>query len=287
MRFGFVLKRGKEEARHVARDLIELLGSLGCASVMPREDVAGDATEFPGATLVPGQELGPAIDALVVLGGDGTFLHGAGLVADHGVPLLGINLGSLGFMTHWTLPEARDVVRAAASGQLDVEERMRLRVSVVENGTTVVERNALNEAVLTQRSMARLLDLEAESDGQPIASFKADGVIVASPTGSTAYSLAAGGPILTPQVDAMVLTPICPHTLTYRPVVLRADRRLIVKNVSPSMVSLTLDGQWGRELPPGAHVEVSKAERPARLYRPNHPFFTVLRQKLRWGERQG
>ena len=283
MRFGLLLKREKPEAKQLAEQLIaNLTGVCDFVSVL-----APDEPSLPGTTAVPEAELGKSIDSLLVLGGDGTFLVGASLVSDQGVPLLGINLGSLGFMTHWTLDEAASVVNAAAQGQLEIEERMRLQVTLLEGTEVVAQRSALNEAVLTQRSVARLLDLDAESDGAPIATFKADGLIIASPTGSTAYSLAAGGPILTPQLEAMVLTPICPHTLTYRPVVMRADRSLTVRNVSPYHVTLTVDGQWAREMPPGAHVEVSKAAQPLRLYRPNNPFFAILRQKLRWGERQG
>lgn len=283
MRFGLLLKRGKPEATQLAQQLTSALAGV-CDFVSVLQP---DESPLAGTHAVPEAELGKSIDGLLVLGGDGTFLVGASLVSDQGVPLLGINLGSLGFMTHWTLSEAVEVVNAAAHGQLEIEERMRLQVSLVEGGQVVAERSALNEAVLTQRSVARLLDLDAESDGAPIATFKADGLIIASPTGSTAYSLAAGGPILTPQLEAMVLTPICPHTLTYRPVVMRADRRLTVRNVSPYHVTLTVDGQWAKEMPPGAHVEISKAAQPLRLYRPSSPFFAILRQKLRWGERQG
>ena len=286
MRFGFVLKRGKPEAGQLAIDLIARLRSWGCEAALTEEDQASSGISVPGALIVPASELGVSVDAVVVLGGDGTFLHAAGLVADHGVPLLGINLGTLGFMTHWSAAEAVEVLNAAAMQTLGIDERMRLAVTVSENGVATFQRNAINEAAITHRAMARLLELDAESDGAHIASYKADGVIVASPTGSTAYSLAAGGPILTPQLEAMVLTPICPHTLTYRPVVLRADRGLIVRNVSSHHVSLTVDGQWNRELAPGAHIEVSKAAKPLRLYRPSSAFFAVLRQKLRWGERQ-
>lgn len=286
MRFGFVLKRGKPEACQLASVLIGQLRGWNCTAAVVREDENSGSLAGPDVQVLPSPDLGKSVDAVVVLGGDGTFLHAAGLVSDHGVPLLGINLGSLGFMTHWSSSEAAEVLKAVVQGTLGVEERMRLAVTVSEGGKATFQRNATNEAAITHRAMARLLELDAEADGHPIASYKADGVIVASPTGSTAYSLAAGGPILTPQVDAMVLTPICPHTLTYRPVVLRADRRLTVRNVSPHHVSLTVDGQWNRELAPGAQIEVSKAAQPLRLYRPSSPFFATLRQKLRWGERQ-
>ncbi len=233
-------------------------------------------------------QLGSSIDALAVLGGDGTFLYGAGLVADHGVPLFGVNLGSLGFMTQFGRSEAVAAIQAASQGRLPIEERMRLSVTIrAASGAAGETRHAVNDAVIAQRSIARLLDLEARLDGTPIATYKADGVIVSTPTGSTAYTLAAGGPILTPDLEAIVLTPICPHTLTNRPLVVRADSRLSVTNVSESSVTLTIDGQWGRTLEIHESIEVRKTSRPLRLYRPSTSFFGVLRQKLSWGERLG
>ena len=152
MRFGFLLKRGKPEALQVGADLAEALLRQASTVVVTTEDAA----MHPRARAVPPAELGASIDVLVVLGGDGTFLNGAGLVADHGVPLLGINLGSLGFMTHYTLAEAGDAVEAARSGALPIEERMRLRVTVRSGGREVETRTALNDAVISQRAIARL-----------------------------------------------------------------------------------------------------------------------------------
>ena len=140
--------------------------------------------------------------------------------------------------------------------------------------------------MLTQRSIARLLDLEARLDGAEIATYKADGLIVSTPTGSTAYTLAAGGPILTPDVQAMVLTPICPHTLTHRPLVFPPDARLEIRNASDGPVTLTIDGQWGHELASGASIEVRRAAQPLRVFRSPRGFFGILREKLSWGERQ-
>ena len=325
MRFGFLLKRGKPEAAEIGAELAALLVHRGATVVVTEED----ASTFPGAKAVPPERLGSEIDVLVVLGGDGTFLHGASLVADHGVPLLGINLGSLGFMTHYALDEARAAVEAASAGKLPIDERMRLRVGIRRGvggsgsvggggsgsvgvggsgsvggvgvggvgvgggfsgggvGKETETRTALNEAVITQRSIARLLDLEAELDGSSIARYKADGLIVSTPTGSTAYNLAAGGPILTPDLEAIVITPICPHTLTNRPVVMRGGARIVVTNVSGSPVTLTVDGQWSRELGPSDSIELQKAERPLRTFRPPSAFFAILRKKLSWGERPG
>ena len=283
MRVGFLLKRGTPEAAEVGASLAEDLIQRGSPVVVTEED----ARLHPRAAQVVASEFGSAIDLLVVLGGDGTFLRAASLVGDHGVPLLGINLGSLGFMTHYVLAEARAAVEAASNGRLAVEERMRLRVSLRVAGKEVESRSALNEAVITQRSVARLLDLSAELDGSAIATYKADGLILSTPTGSTAYSLAAGGPILTPDLEAIVLTPICPHTLTNRPVVIRADATVSVTNLSPSPAGLAVDGEWSGELGPGDGIEVRKARRSLRTFRPPSTFFAILRQKLSWGERQG
>lgn len=282
MRFGFLLKPAKPEAARAAAELGEVLRARGCSLVLP----ADEPVDVPSARRVPREALGGAIDALVILGGDGTYLRGASMVADHGVPLLGINLGSLGFMTHYALGEARAALEAACEGRLPIDERMRLEVTVVSGGETVERRGALNEAVL-QRAGARLGELRAELDGAEITTYKADGLILSTPTGSTAYSLAAGGPILTPDLEAILLTPICPHTLTNRPVVMRADAHLRVTNVSPQPVTLTVDGGWSRELGAFDAVEVRKTARPLRSFRGGSPFFAVLRGKLSWGERQG
>lgn len=285
MRFGFLLKRGKPEAREIAAELGHILRKHGCRLVALEEDVSALPV---GAEAVSAERLGASIDALAVLGGDGTFLYGAGLVADHGVPLFGVNLGSLGFMTHFGRSEAVAAIVEACCGRLPIEERMRLAVTIRSASGAVGEmRNAVNDAVIAQRWIARLLDLDARLDGTPIATYKADGVILSTPTGSTAYTLAAGGPILTPDLEAIVLTPICPHTLTNRPLVVRADSRLSVTNSSGSDVTLTIDGQWGRKLEMGDSIEVRKTDRPLRMYRPSTSFFAVLREKLSWGERLG
>jgi NAD+ kinase len=283
MRFGLLLKPDRPEASRLAAQLVELLRRRGAQVVVAAEDLAA---AVPGATPIPCERMGEAIDVLVVLGGDGTFLRAASLVGDHGVPLLGINLGTLGFLTHYPVTEVNVAVEAALEGRLPIEERMRLLVTVRSGGVAVVSRTALNEAVV-QRTGARLLELTAEVDGDVITTYKADGLIVSTPTGSTAYNLAALGPILTPNLEAMVLTPICPHTLTNRPVVVRADARVTATNVSSQPVTVTVDGLWTRDLPSGDAIEVRKAPHPLRTFRAAAGFFSVLRHKLSWGERQG
>jgi NAD+ kinase len=283
MRFGFLLKRGKPEARDIAAELADVVRAEGSTVVT----LAEDGATLDGARAVSREELGGAIDALVVLGGDGTFLLGAGLVGDHGVPLFGVNLGSLGFITPYARSDASAALAAACRGRLAIEERMRLTVTIGTPRGPGESRSAVNDAVITQRALARLLDLEARLDDGAIARYKADGLIVSTPTGSTAYTLAAGGPILTPDLEAMALTPICPHTLTYRSLVLRPDAHLVIKNVSEGAVTLTIDGQWGHDLENGDWIEVCRAGRPLRVFRSPTPFFAILRQKLSWGERQG
>jgi NAD+ kinase len=281
MRFGFLLKRGKPEARELAAELVNVLARHGCSAVATAEDVSA----VPGAREVAPEELGQSIDALIVLGGDGTFLFGAGLVADHGVPLFGVNLGSLGFITRFTRGQAVAALEGACAGRLPIDERMRLGVTVRSRAGAVLEaRNAVNDAVISQPAMARLLDFETSLDGEMVTTYKADGVILSTPTGSTAYNLAAGGPILTPNLEAIVLTPICPHMLTNRPLVVHGASAVVVRNVSPSPAQLTIDGQWGRPLSPGESIEVRKAERTLRLYG-GSSFFAVLHDKLSWGER--
>jgi NAD+ kinase len=283
MRFGFLLKRGKREAIEFGTTLAECLIQRGCTVTVLEEN----AGLHPQARVVNTNQLGSAIDVLIVLGGDGTFLSGAALVADHGVPLMGVNLGGLGFLTHYALDEARAAVLAACDGGLAIDERMRLGVVVRVAGQPDETRVALNEAAITQPSIARLLDLSADLDGVAVSRYRADGLIVSTPTGSTAYNLAAGGPILTPDLEAIVMTPICPHTLTNRPVVVRPDSRIVVTNRGASAVTLTIDGQWSRELGPNDAIEVFRAARPLRTFRPKSPFFAILRQKLAWGERAG
>ena len=284
MRFGFLIKRGKPEARDLAAELIQSLVARGNAALVCDAEARG----IPGAEMVPEAILGASIDALVVLGGDGTFLYGAGLVAGRAIPLFGVNLGSLGFITHFQRGEALAALQAVCDGQVAIDERMRLAVTVTSaEGKRVLERrSAVNDAVISQPAMARLLDLEARLENEIITTYKADGLILATPTGSTAYNLAAAGPILPPALEAIVLTPICPHTMTNRPLVVRADRRLVIRNVSSSAAQQTVDGQWGCAVAPGESVEVRKEAVPLRLYRGTGSFFSILREKLSWGERR-
>jgi NAD+ kinase len=226
------------------------------------------------------------VDLVVVLGGDGTLLSMARAVGDLGVPLLGVNLGGLGFLTAPTLEEMVPALEALLAGRMAADERMMLTTRVVRNGQRLCEYAALNDVVITKAAMSRIIDLAVSVEGQHATEYRADGLIISTPTGSTAYSLSAGGPILFPTMDAIVLTPICSHTLTNRPIVLPGMHRVEVTLLADQEVMVTVDGQVGVNLKQGDTVEVVKAAARIRLVRfPQKDFFSVLRTKLKWGAR--
>jgi NAD+ kinase len=283
MRFGFIVRDGSPEAPGLAIRLAELLRTRGSEAIFVEDYGQGTPAGHRG---MPGAAIGTSVDVMVALGGDGTFLYGARLVADYDVPLLGLNLGSLGFLTPYALGEAETALVQVVEGRLAVEERMRLVVTLRRKDREPESQSALNEAVINQREVARLIDLLATTNGDTITSYKADGLILCTPTGSTAYNLSAAGPILSPDLEAIVLTPICPHTLSNRPLVVRADKGVKVTNTSRYHGVLTVDGHWSREVGPGDVVEVRKSPRNLRLFRAGQSFFKILRQKLSWGERK-
>ena len=283
MRFGFIVRDGNPEAPAVATALADLLRLRGLDAIFVEDYGPGVPAGYHG---MPGERIGASVDVMVALGGDGTFLFGAKLIADHDVPLLGINLGSLGFLTPYALRDAQTALIEAAEGRLLVEERMRLLVTLRSGEKVPESQSALNDAVINQREVTRLIDLLAATNGDEITSYKVDGLILCTPTGSTAYNLSAAGPILTPDLEAIVLTPICPHTLSNRPLVVSAETGVTVTNTSRYHGVLTVDGHWSREFAPGDVVEVRKSERNLRVFRPGHSFFKILRQKLSWGERK-
>lgn len=284
MRVGLLLKLHKPEALELARELLALLDERG----VDRCVVGAPAGSLPDAVVGGDAEL-RRCGLVVVLGGDGTLLHAAEIVADEGVPILGVNLGNLGFLTSFSKGEARAGLAEALDGKLGLERRMRLRVRLRREDGVETVRYACNDAVISQGGVARLLEFEAHLDGQEISTYRADGLIIGTPTGSTAYNLAAGGPIMSPEVQGMVLTPICPHTLTNRPLVVPADARLTIRlGEAARNVILTVDGQGVAELAYGDVVEVHAAERPLLLCRPTGTsYFDILRAKLHWGERAG
>jgi NAD+ kinase len=231
-----------------------------------------------------------AADIVVVLGGDGTLLSMADCIATAGgnVPILGVNFGSLGFLTEVTLPELYPALETALSGHARIEERLMLRSKTERQGHTYATHIALNDVVITKAARSRMIDLSISVGGEFVTRVKADGLIVASPTGSTAYNLAAGGPIVQPQVDALVITPIAPHTLTNRPIVITASSTVRVQPLMEPRdeVFVTFDGQAGFQVQQGDEITVCRAEHALRLIRPStRSYFEILRQKLKWGER--
>jgi NAD+ kinase len=284
-RVALVLKRGAGEALATATELRQELVSRGV-------EVYGEANEWAeqcGAVPRPASEFASGLDLVLVLGGDGTFIQAARLVGSSGVPLLGVNLGSLGFLTQFSTREVRALLDWALAGDYKVEERLRLDVSLRRGGKVIFTDTVLNDVVINQGSLASLVDLEARLDGLPVTSYKADGLIMATPTGSTAYALAAGGPIVSPGLDAVVMAPICSHTLTVRPVVVPATSVIeLTLRSERGQVYLTLDGKTGQPLSKGDEVRVSLA--PSRLRTVQSPltdYFSLLRSKLHWGAREG
>ncbi len=282
MRVGFILKPDKTQAGVLLEDLIPWVLKEGHVPVVTTEDQVSPA----GAQIVPEENFGSECDLVVCLGGDGTILRAARLVADLGRPVLGINLGQLGFLAGFSPAEAHEGLAGAIAGKLKCSPRMRLAVTYKRAGAEPVTRHALNDAVIHQGAMARLIDVEAYCDGQLIAAYRADGLIIATPTGSTAYNMAAGGPIVVPGQAAMAITPICAHALTNRPLVIGARSTLRLQLAADARgVILTVDGQWATSFLPGDVVEMTESQQPLLLFASQQSFFDVMRDKLHWGVR--
>lgn len=283
-RLGIVARTDREESRALVPRLLAWCAERGVEPLADR-DTAGLLPEGAiGALRKP--ELPGHVDLIVVLGGDGTLLAMARLVGDLGVPILGVNLGGLGFLTALTVDEVVPALEAHLRGELVLEERMMLAAAVTRQGERLAEYVALNDVVIMKSAMSRIIRLEVAVDQRFATGYRADGLIISTPTGSTAYGLSAGGPIVFPTMDAVVLTPICSHTLTNRPIVLPADQLIEVTLVADEDVMLTLDGQVGFALMRDDTVEIRRAAARIRLlHLPERTFFSVLRTKLKWGER--
>ena len=288
-RVGLVAKHKLDAAAGV---LAELAGWLEARGVSPvfETDTAALAGLPPGRPTSAAEDLPRASDLIVVLGGDGTLIGTAGRIAQAGVsvPILGVNFGSLGFLTEITLPELYDSLESVLEGEAEIDERMMLQARTMRDGTVVADRAVVNDAVITKGALSRIIDLSVSVGDELVMQVRADGLIVATPTGSSAYNLAAGGPIVHPSVDAVLLTPIAPHMLTNRPVVLPASSRLCVAPLmnGKEEVFVTFDGQSGHALETGDTIEITRSSRTVRLVRASQrTYFDVLRQKLKWGAR--
>jgi len=278
-----ISKPERPELREVLPALEKWLQNRNYAVVVDRESAA----YFSASDVAPRSELAErSPDLALVLGGDGTLLSAARAVARAGTLILGVNLGTLGFMTELPLADLYPALEAIGKECYVVDSRSMLSCSLVRGGETVATHVALNELVVSKSAIARLNHFELFVDAEFVSSYKADGLIIATPTGSTAYSLGAGGPILKPDVDAFVITPVSPHGLTHRPVVVRDTVEIEIRvKTGDEEAYLSLDGQVGMPMRDGDVVRSVKAEHPARLLRFQKTFFEVLATKLKWGER--
>lgn len=309
MRIGALGNREYGALERISDRLVSAGNRLGIELHLARELRDGRGADVP-----PLEESWSEIDALLTLGGDGTLLRGARMAGPLGIPLLGCNMGRLGFLTAAPIEELEEAMGRLADGDHEIEERTALDVSVdspdashagspaggdggsgAESGREEEEANAgedptsfyaLNDAVVHKSGFARLITLRVWVDGQELGQYSADGIVLATATGSTAYSLSAGGPVLVPELDALVATPICPHTLAVRSLVVPGHSRVTVQAVAGTEETVvTLDGQRGSRLQPEDRVHIRASDHPLRLVRfPEHTFFSVLRRKLRWGD---
>lgn len=285
-KFGFVLKHRVGEANKFAAKTAEWLEKAGC-EIIAADDAADFCKRFPKFKCVPKAKLPEHCDMIVVFGGDGTFLSIARHMVERSVPVLGINLGRLGFLTEVSVDQAFDVLGKVLKGKYEIQERSLLEVSVVRGKKSTFICPVLNDAVITNSDIARVIDLAITVDGVEMAEVRADGLIISTPTGSTAYSLAAGGPIVHPAVSATTIAAICPHSLTIRPIVVPDSATIevsVLKKDGPTL--LTLDGQTGYDLKPGDVVRVKRyAKHPLRVVRSEKDYFELLRTKLKLGAR--
>ncbi|WP_026362234.1 NAD(+)/NADH kinase [Geopsychrobacter electrodiphilus] len=226
-------------------------------------------------------------DLIIVLGGDGTLISVARQVTPLQIPILGVNLGSLGFLTEITQHELPAMLEMVLTGQYEITDRMMLDVEILRQGKVVEALTLLNDAVINKGTLARIIDMQTRVDGNYLTTFKADGLIVSTPTGSTGYNLAAGGPIIYPGINSLVITPICPHMLTNRPLIVSSDSVVAIDvSFTDDVVYFTGDGQIGASLEPGDRVQVRQSTARTYLIKsPNRNYFEILRAKLSWGER--
>jgi NAD+ kinase len=283
-RVGIVAKPHRPEAREVVDHLISWLKAKEREIVLETDTAALVGAQ---ATGVPKSEVAHMADLVVVLGGDGTLLSVARLVESEEIPILGVNLGGLGFLTAVTLDELYPVLGAVLEGKYRGSRRMLLQVRIERQGEPLGEYVVLNDVVITKGVLARIVELEISIEQEFVTAYRADGLIVSTPTGSTAYCLSAGGPILFPTMRALILVPICPHALTNRPLVVPEEVTVRVALGSQGEdVYLTLDGQVGFPLRYRDLVEIRRADREITLIvSPKKSYYEILRSKLKWGER--
>jgi NAD+ kinase len=280
---GIALKTDQPRLGSVVRDIAKWLQDRGVELL-----IGPDASKVSGLSGMPLIELADKVDLMVVLGGDGTLLAVARAIGERAVPVLGVNLGTLGYLAEISLDELFPTLEGVLAGRLQIEARMRLDVHAERDGREIGRYLALNDAVIARTALSRMIDLKTWADDAEVTTYHADGLIAATPTGSSAYSLSAGGPLLLPGISAIVLTPICPHTLTQRPIVLPKMCQVVIEvlDMRGGEVHLTVDGQVGCQLQEGDRINVSASNRPLQmLVSADRNRFEVMRNKLRWGAR--
>jgi NAD+ kinase len=280
-RIGIILKKGDPEALAVIKNLFRWFDTKECAFIV--EEDAALKLKMKG---YPRKEIPRRSDVIIVFGGDGTLLSVARLVGDKGIPILGVNLGGLGFIAEATKEElSRDLVKYIYSKECHYEERIMLYSDVLRKKRRIEKNTALNDVVITKSALARMVELDVYINKQYVTTFRADGLIVSTPTGSTAYSLSAGGPILYPTLESFVMTPICPHTLSNRPVVLPDDFILEVVVKGGKDIYLTIDGQVGSPLKIKDRITIKKAKfKTYFILLHDRDYFRILKTKLKWGK---
>ena len=284
MRVGVVSKPHRTEFARSLEEILQWLERRGCETLV-EEGVLENfrLSGYPGVTR---EEMPSKVDAIIVFGGDGTILSVARAIGGNNAPILAVNLGSLGFLTEVTLDELFEALERLLKGEHRIDERRLLDATVKRSDGSSTSFHALNDVVITKGALARIIQLDAYIDDDFMATFLADGLIIATPTGSTAYSLAAGGPIVLPSLACTVVTPICPHTLTNRPLVFPPESEIRIILTSGDDVMLTVDGQQGVELAAEDEIVCTSSRLRIELIKPhNKSFFDVLREKLKWAQR--
>lgn len=279
---GIISKPKIRGANEIVRGLLRWLDEHGVSYRCDAQtaDYVGLSKSYARADVPDGTQL------VIVLGGDGTLLSAARAIGGHDVPLFAVNLGALGFLTAITLDELYPELERAFRGEHRIGRRRMLDCDLIRENETIASYSALNDVVVTKSQIARMIDLETHVDNHFVAAYKADGLIIATPTGSTAYSLSAGGPIVFPTVGCICITPICPHMLTNRPVIVADTSEIRILSKSEDGTYLTIDGQVGEPISKGDRIICKSSSKTINLIRPPRMlFFDVLRQKLKWGER--
>src|SRR5579884_1421000 len=279
---GIISKPKIPQATPIVCGLLEWLAQRGIRYRCDQQTAEYAASE----QFYPREEVAEGADLVIVLGGDGTLLSAARVVAGRDIPLFAVNMGHLGFLTSIPVEDLYPELERALRGEHRIGRRRMIDCELRRNGETIGSYSALNDVVITKSELARMIDLDTHVDNHFVAAYKADGLIIATPTGSTAYSLSAGGPVIFPSVAAFCITPICPHMLTNRPVIVPDSSVIKILNYGESGPFLSIDGQVGEPLSKGDRIICRASSKTIQLIRPPKSlFFDVLREKLKWGER--